>query len=103
MQYSFNGNKMFDLYKNIITSLDKACKDYGISPDKDKLEFDHTKINNWDDVEKNKDEVVNYLKRDLISMKKLFYKLNKEVYKMQGVNITDYLTSSALTFDCFRS
>jgi hypothetical protein len=102
LQYSFNGNKIFDLYNHILASLDKACKDYKISSDKNKLEFDHTKINNWDDVEKNKDEVINYLKRDVISMKELFYKLNKEVYEMQGINITDYLTSSATTFDCFR-
>ena len=102
MQYCFNGNKMFDLYNHIGTSLDKACNDYKISSDKNKLEFDHSKINNWDDVEKNKDEVINYLKRDVISMKELFYKLNKEVYEMQGINITDYLTSSATTFDCFR-
>ena len=102
MQYSFNGNKMFDLYNHITSSLEKACKDYGICKDKSKIEFDHKKMNNRNDVEKHREEVLKYLNKDLVSMKELFYKLNKEVYELQGVNITDYLTTSALTFDCFR-
>ena len=102
LQYSFNNNKMFDLYNHIGTSLKDACKNYCISQDKSKKEFDHSLMNNWNDVEYYRNDVIPYLHMDLVSMKELFRILNDEVYELQGVNITDYLTTSSMSFDCWR-
>ncbi len=51
-------SKVFDLYLFVMTSLDKACKDFKIK--NEKSSFDHKKIKNWDDVEKYKPEVSPY-------------------------------------------
>ena len=102
MQYLINDSKMFDLCNFTMSSLKDACADYKISSNKCKSEFDHNKIKNWNDVELYKNEVVPYLKLDLISMKELFYIFNSEMFKLQEINITDYLTISSLSYACWN-
>ena len=101
MQYVTNESKMFDLCNFTMSSLKAACDDYKIAGDKRKSEFDHNKIKSWRDVELYRNEVVPYLELDLISMKELFYVFNSEMFKIQGINITDYLTISSLSYACW--
>src|SRR5260221_200683 len=61
MSFTFGkNNKVFDLYLFIMTSLDKACKDFKIK--NAKSSFDHKKMKTWDDIETYKLEVLPYLK-----------------------------------------
>ena len=62
---------MFDLCNFTLSELVVACKDYKISEEKCKSEFDHEKIKSWEDVEFYRNEVVPYLELDLISMKEI--------------------------------
>ena len=63
-------NKVFDLYLLIMTSLDKACKDFIIENAKSK--FDHKKIKSLKDTDKHKKEVLAYLRLDVLGLKELF-------------------------------
>ena len=86
LQYSFNGNKIFDLINFTLCSLSKACEAYKISDDKCKSEFNHTLINDWYDVEKFESQVLPYLHLDLISMRELLIKFNDEIYDIEHKN-----------------
>ena len=59
--------------------------------------FDHSKINSWDDVEEHKNEVLPYLKNDLVSMQTLMEQFSSEMYESVGVNCVDYLTLPSLS------
>ena len=63
-------NKVFDLYRFLISSLDKACQAYKI--ENKKIKFDVLKIQSWDLAEKYRDEVEPYLKYDVLSLSELF-------------------------------
>ena len=78
MSFKFgDDNKVFDSYLFIMTSLDKACKDFKI--ENAKTSFDHKKIKTWDDTDKYKSEVLPYLKLDVLGLKELFEVFNNDV------------------------
>ena len=66
LSYEFNGNSIIDLYNFTMSSLKDACENFKISKDKSKQEFDHSKINNWNDVYEHKEKISEYLKMDLV-------------------------------------
>ena len=54
-----------------------ACVSYGLKYQKG--EFDHSKMKNWNDVEKYKSEVEPYLKLDVLSLKELICKFQSSL------------------------
>ena len=72
-----------------------ACESYKL--DYIKSEFDHNKIKNWDDVYKYKNEVLPYLKLDVLSLNELIIKFSKEMKELK-LNIYDYLTLSSMGY-----
>ncbi len=64
--------KVRDLCLFIKSKLDDACKDWGVPVDESKKQFDHERVYDWESVEKVKDEVIEYLNYDVISLASLF-------------------------------
>ena len=81
-----------DLYNFTQSSLKDACKNYGLGQENSKKDFYHEKINNWNDVYEHRNEISEYLKMYVVSMKKLYKKFNDMIYEKLEVNITEYLT-----------
>ncbi len=94
-------NKCFDLYLFIMSSLDKACKDFKIQ--NAKSSFDHTKIKNWDDTKNYKSEVLPYLRLDVLGLKELFQVFNDMMYDLKSINITSYVTLSHMSYCIWTS
>jgi hypothetical protein len=94
-------NKVFDLFLFVTSSLDSACKAYNIENAKSK--FDHNRIKSWDNVEECKNEVLPYLKLDVMGMRELFIKFNDMIYEKFEVNITNYVTISHLGYALWTS
>lgn len=93
LSYKFGkGNKLFDLCQFLTSSLDKACKDFKIT--NAKSSFDHDRIKSWEDVETCRDDVVPYLKLDVLALEELFRKFNNMLYVKTKTNITSYVTIS---------
>ena len=93
-------NKVFDLYRFIMSSLDSACKSYNII--NSKIKFDVLKIQSWDLAEKYRDEVEPYLKYDVLSLSELFFTFNDSIFKSDSVNITKYITLSHMAYSLFQ-
>ena len=62
------------------------------------MEFDHTKINDWNDVEYYKNEVLPYLKNDLLALKELTEIFNHELYITTGYNISQSYTAPGIAY-----
>lgn len=94
-------NKVFDLCLFIMTGLKTACEKFETVYQKG--EFDHNKMKTWDNVEEYKSEVVEYLEKDVLSLRELFIKFNKTIYDIEKANITDYITLSHMAYSLWGS
>lgn len=100
LSFQFNGNKVFDLYRFINSSLDSACESYQI--ENKKMKIDILRIQSWELSEKYKNDIVPYLKYDVLSMSELFFKFNNNIYEMDQVNITQFITLSNMAYSLWQ-
>ena len=68
-----------------------------------KSSFNHNKIKSWDNVEEFKEEVMPYLKLDVLALKELFENFNDLIYEKFQTNITKYVTASHMGYEIWRS
>lgn len=92
-----------DLYLFTLCSLRKACEDFEVPDEYWKKEFDHTRVNNFDDVEELKNEIETYLTYDVLSLKHVFKNFRKSFEEINGVDITQCLTLSHAAFTAWFS
>ncbi len=80
--------KVLDLCQFIKSSLKKACKDFNVPAEFAKKDFDHRKVFDFQSAEEHRAEVEEYLKYDVISLKYLFVKFQKEMFQcfQQDIN-----------------
>ena len=93
-------NKVFDLYRFIMTSLDKACSAYKII--NKKMKFDVLKIQSWALSEQYREEVEPYLKYDVLSLSELFFTFNDSIFETDRVNITKYVSLSNMAYSLWQ-
>jgi len=93
-------NKVFDLYRFIMTGLDKACDAYEIK--NHKMKFDVLKIKSWELSEQYRHEVEPYLKYDVLGLSELFFKFNDSIYELDQVNITKFVTLSNMAYSLWQ-
>ncbi len=91
----------FMLFENRIISAYNACDDFKIKNAKTELE--HAKFKSWDDVETHKDEVLAYLKMDVLGLKELFETFNDVIYDIEKTNITKFITCSHMGYEIWRN
>lgn len=102
MSFTFgNNNKVTDLNLYLNCKLKKACDDF--KTDFCKGEFDHKKMKTVEDLNKHKDEVLDYLKLDVLALKELFEKFNDAVYEICEMNITCCVSAGALAYKFWAS
>lgn len=90
----------FDLCKFLMCPLSAACRSFKIA--NSKTEFDHTKVNSFEDVETHKEEILEYLKFDILSLEELSMKMSKTFYDKYQIHLHSYITASHLTYSLFR-
>ncbi|HKX21144.1 MAG TPA: hypothetical protein VJM74_05690, partial [Nitrososphaeraceae archaeon] len=95
--------KVNDLYLYINSSLDNACKSWGVPQEVSKKEFDHSKVYDWKSIEEHKEEVKEYLKYDVISLAHLYHNYSTTMFKCFGKNITKSITPSQYAIQCWSS
>lgn len=94
-------NKIFDLFLFTMCGLDAACQDFKIK--NAKTSFDHSKMKSWEDVETHKQEVLPYLKMDVLGLKELFETFNDVIYAIEKTNITRFLTASHMGYNIWQN
>ena len=94
------GNKIWDLYLFTLCELSKAGKTFGAEVSKG--DFDHSKINSWEDVKNHREESVAYLRKDVLVLKQVYKVFSDMIYKMEGVEPANYMTLSQMAFKLWR-
>jgi len=92
--------RFFDLCKFLVDSLANACKSFKIK--NSKTEFDHTKINSFHDVNTHRNEILSYLKMDILSLEELSQKISGTYYDKYKMHLHQYITASHSTYALFR-
>lgn len=90
------GNKVWDLCLFLLSSLDKAGKEFGCEVMKG--DFDHTKVKSWEDAKSLQGEYTEYLKKDVLLLKDLFIKYSDSVFEYEGFEVTNFMTMPQMGF-----
>jgi hypothetical protein len=101
LMLKFNGNTVFDLCQFTQDKLEKACKNFGCQATKSS--FDHSKMKSWKDVNLYRNEVEPYMMNDVKCLKELFAVFNGIVHKLEGVNITSFVTLSHMAYEIWTN
>jgi hypothetical protein len=99
-----NGNKRLlikDFAKFVTGSLAFNCKTLGVGSDQSKSSFDHSKVKSWEDAEKHKKEVEEYLRLDVIALKAIYENFSKEIWDNFQVNTCTFISLAQLGFGIF--
>lgn len=101
----YNKNYFTDLCLFLNTSLKKACKSFKVNTQKG--EFNHNKINSWEDVETHKEECLEYLRKDVIGLGELYEvfgnTINDIFSDIGNFNIDKFLTISQLAYEVWTT
>lgn len=98
------GNLRFlDLYLFIRCSLKNACRDLKVNADYCKGEFDHHKMADFDALPKYHDEVVRYLRLDILALRECYQIYARDCWKNFNVNITAFVTLSHMAYSIWSS
>lgn len=103
---AFNQHKnlvVHDLYLFIKSSLAKACNGWGVPLDESKKDFDHEKVQCIDQAYQHKEEVIEYLKYDVISLARLFQIYQKTMMECFQLNVNDSLTPAQFSLRAWSS
>ena len=90
---TYRGFTIFDLCQHTISSLKDACIGYGIGVEKG--DFDHNKINSYEDAKKYKNEWLPYLQKDIECTNKLYEVYCDQFFRQHQLNVCDYVTNSS--------
>ena len=87
----------FDISKHITGSLRQNLQELGCTVQKG--EFDYNLGDNWEHMPKTAQDIcIEYLKGDVLGLKELSERLNKECFENFSVNLYKYMSTSQLTY-----
>ena len=92
-----------DLYLMTMCSLNSACKGFAVDPELSKGEFDHSLITNFLDVEFHRENITEYLSKDVLSMKEIYKKYNKIIQDSFKLNMTKYISLSHMCHNIWQT
>lgn len=95
--------KVRDLFLFIGCSLKKACPSWGVPSDQSKKEFEHAKVYSFESAEKHKEEVIEYLKYDVISTAHLYHNYSTTMWDCFQMDVSKAITPSQFAIQCWTS
>lgn len=104
MSFTFGDNiRCWDLCLFTLSPLKDACKDFKVSEDNAKTEFNHFKMTSWEKVEEYRHEVEPYLRRDVMGMKEVYEKFSDMIYDIFKVHMVEFITLSSMSYAIWTS
>ena len=89
--------KCFDVLKHLQGSLKDNLISFKCHTAKG--EFDHNKSGRWEEMsDELKNKCLEYLRCDVLGLEELYNKLNYSIHTKYGFNVSDFLSTSSLTF-----
>ena len=91
-------HKIWDSYQFINSPLAKALKDFKVSKDLQKGEFDHRKMTSWQAVREHRDEAMAYLQNDVLGIQVMVKMFADAMWEVTQMNIFDSCTISSMAY-----
>ena len=102
ISFKYKGMQLIDLCNHLMGGLKNNLESFKCKITKG--DFDHEKASKWEDMNRFlKMSCIKYLKADVMGLKELYEKVNNEVYNKYGVNISNYISTSSLTYKIWKS
>tara|TARA_R110000851_G_scaffold136632_1_gene272256 strand:+ start:43 stop:3264 length:3222 start_codon:yes stop_codon:yes gene_type:complete len=93
--------KCIDVSKHLLGTLDQNLKSTGCEVQKGTL--NHNLSKRWEVTdEPRKEEVIKYLKSDVLGLKELYDKVNIQVFTDYAMNLSSYISTSSMTFNQWK-
>lgn len=83
-------------------SLATACKAFGVPADIAKSDFDHSRVYSWATAEEHRQEVLRYLKNDVLSLEWVVAEFGQQMYNLFKLDIADFVTLPHLASNAWR-
>jgi len=101
IKFNYKNISLFDVCKHLQGSLKSNLESLGCNVQKG--DFNHDNGCRWEDMSQDlKIQCLKYLKSDVMGLSELFVKINTKVFEDYKVNITSYISTSALTFNMWK-
>ena len=101
IKFKYKEINLFDMCKHLTGSLKKNLSDFGCKVQKG--DFDHDLATPWEVMSVElKEQCLKYLEGDVLGLQELFEKVNTLVYEEHNVNLTTFISASALTFSLWK-
>ena len=104
IQFQYKNICLFDICKHLTGSLKDNLKSFDCKILKGDFNHDDQRLlGGWENMpEELKQSCLKYLEADVMGLKELYQKLNDGVYEKHKVNITEYISTSSLTFNLWK-
>jgi hypothetical protein len=101
ISFEYKNLRFFDVSKHLTGTLKQNLNSFDC--DIQKGDFDHELASRWEDMPAElREESIKYLKGDVMGLKELYDKLNTKVFDDNQINITKFISTSALTFAMWK-
>jgi len=104
IQFQYKNICLFDICKHLTGPLKDNLKSFDCKILKGDFDHDDKRLlGGWENMPLElKLNCLKYLRADVMGLKELYEKLNNGVYEKHKVNITDYISTSSLTFNLWK-
>lgn len=92
-----------DMFLMVPESLASACKSFGVPDELAKSDFDHSKIRDWKSADEHKEELIKYLRNDILALRTIVQLFGTQVATQFNLDFSEYLTISHLTVNAWRT
>ena len=99
----WENGRVFDLCNFVMCSLKSACKSFDVPKELSKGDFDHTKIESWEDVRRYEREWKPYLENDVLALEEIFKRFQKGMERDFGVSPSQYITLPQMSYSIWTS
>jgi hypothetical protein len=103
MIIEFENVRLWDLCLFTLCSLSKACESFGVPAKYCKKDFDHKKVQTWENAEEHRDEVIDYNQYDVVSLAILFVRFANAVWRLYGFNVIEAISLSHMAYEIWRN
>ncbi len=87
-----------DLAKFLDGSLAENCKSFGLKKDESKTDFDHLKMKSWENVYEFKEEVEEYLKMDIYSLRSVYMRFANAMFGLYKLDVAKFMTIGHISY-----
>ena len=104
VKFEYRNIRLFDICKHLTGSLKENLESFKCNVIKGDFDHNDDRLKGgWESMPfELQNKCIKYLKADVLGLKELYEKLNNSIHEKYHVNLTDYISTSSLTFNLWK-